>query len=95
MANEQLIITGIEYKIRKLIELNASIVKENIALKHQLGERDNQLTLLTKELGEKSNELVKITLAKMLEKEFGVEESREKLGDLIAEIDRCIEVLSE
>ncbi|MDP2723297.1 MAG: hypothetical protein Q8O72_11110 [Bacteroidales bacterium] len=95
MANEQLIITGIEYKVKKLIELNASIVKENLTLKRLLSEREDQVTGLTKELGESRNELVKITLAKMLEKEFGVEESRLKLEDLIAEIDRCIEVLSE
>lgn len=95
MANEQLIITGIEYKVREIIDLNASMMKENLALKQQLSARDEQLIILSKELGDKRNELIKITLAKTLEKELGVEESKEKLDSLITEIDRCIEVLSE
>jgi len=95
MANEQLIISGIEYKVKKIVESNILLREENLKLKQELEKRENRLALLTEELESKKSELVKITLANTLEKEFGVEDSEKRLGDLIAEIDRCIEVLSE
>jgi len=95
MANEQLIITGIEYKVKKIVESNTLLREENFQLRQELEKRENQLALLAEELESKKSELVKITLANTLEKEFGVEDSEKRLGDLIAEIDRCIEVLSE
>jgi Skp family chaperone for outer membrane proteins len=95
MANEQLIINGIEHKIRIIIESNVQLKKENSNLKQEIERRDKELVLLKRELEIKKSELVKITLANTLEKEFGKEESNKKLEDLIAEIDRCIEVLTE
>ncbi len=95
MANEQLIISGIEYKVKKIVESNTLLREENFQLRQELEKRENRLALLTEELESKKSELVKITLANTLEKEFGVEDSEKRLGDLIAEIDRCIEVLSE
>jgi len=95
MANEQLIINGIEQKIRTIIESNIKLKNENSDLKREIVRRDSELVVLKRELEEKKSELVKITLANTLEKEFGKEESNKKLEDLIAEIDRCIEVLTE
>lgn len=95
MANEQLIITGIEYKVRKIVEANILLRQQNVKLNQDLEKRDEQLALLTEELESKKSELLKITLANTFEKELGVEDSKKRLGDLIIEIDRCIEVLSE
>ncbi len=95
MANEQLIISGIEYKVKKIVESNTLLREENLKLKQELEKRENRLVLLAEELESKKSELVKITLANTLEKEFGVIDSEKRLGELIAEIDRCIEVLSE
>lgn len=95
MANEQLIITGIEYKVRKIVEANILLRQQNVKLNQELEKRDEQLALLTEELESKKSELLKITLANTFEKELGVEDSKKRLGDLIIEIDRCIEVLSE
>lgn len=95
MANEQLIIAGIENKVKKIVELNSLLKQENLLLVQELGKRDEQLTLLAADLESKKSELVKIKLANTLEKELGVEDSKKRLEDLINEIDRCIEVLSE
>ena len=94
MANEQTLISGIEYKIRKLIEDNAQLKSENLTLKEKLSGFTEEVDNLTKELETNKNELFKYTLANTLEIEFGVEEGKKKIDSLIKEIDMCIEVLS-
>ena len=95
MANEEKLVSGIEHKVRKLIDKNVNC-KEEIAKLHQyIDTLEEKVRALSEELNNKQNELLNITLAKTLEAEFGVEESKTKIDNLIGEIDRCIEVLSE
>lgn len=94
MANEQILISGIEYKVRKLIDENIHLKSENQKLLDKLQEVTNKVNILTKELETNKNELFKYTLANTLEIEFGVEEGKKKIDSLIKEIDTCIEVLS-
>lgn len=95
MGREQILISGIEHKVRKLFEQNRFLKNENSELHQYINTLKNELEVLTIELEKKRNELLKISLAKTLEAEYGVEESRTKIDDLIKEIDRCIEVLSD
>lgn len=95
MGREQILISGIEHKVRKLFEQNRFLKNENSELHQHINTLKNELEVLTIELEKKRNELLKISLAKTLEAEYGVEESRTKIDDLIKEIDRCIEVLSD
>jgi len=94
MANEQILISGIEYKVRKLIDDNVQLKSENESLQEKLLEVTDKINNLTKELETNKNELFKYTLANTLEIEFGVEEGKKKIDNLIKEIDMCIEVLS-
>jgi len=95
MANEQRLISGIEYKVRKLIEFNDELNKENAELHQKIGALNSNVAALTKELEVKRNELFKISLAHTIESELGVEEGKERLDSLIEEIDKCIEVMSD
>jgi len=95
MGREQILISGIEHKVRKLFEQNRFLKNENSELHQHINTLKNELEVLTIELEKKRNELLKISLAKTLEAEYGVEESKTKIDDLIKEIDRCIEVLSD
>ncbi|HDO27068.1 MAG TPA: hypothetical protein ENH02_03025 [Bacteroidetes bacterium] len=95
MANEQTLISGIEYKIRKLIELSQMLKKENKELHQHIDVLTKRVGTLTNELEEKRNELLKISLAKTLEKKYGVEETKTKIDDLILEIEKSIEILSD
>lgn len=95
MANEQLLISGIGYKIRKLIEINKAIYDENESLKQQVSELTEKVKELTKSLHEKENNAIKLSLASMLGYNIDVEKGKEKLSELIEEIDKCINVLSE
>ena len=94
MANEQILISGIEYKVRKLIDDNHRLKSENKTLQEKLVLITEKVNNLTKELETNKNELFKYTLANTLEIEYGVEEGKKKIDSLIKEIDLCIEVLS-
>jgi len=95
MANEQQLISGIEYKVRKLIEFNDELNKENTELHQKIDTLNSNVAVLTKELEVKRNELFKISLAHTIESDIGVEEGKERLDSLIEEIDKCIEVMSD
>ncbi len=95
MANEALLISSIEYKIRKLISINQQLIDENKILKQEVDSLNKKVEELTSGLQKAENKIVKLSLANTLEYNIGVEEGKEKLNKLIEEIDRCIDVLSD
>jgi len=94
MANEKILISGLEYKIRKLIELNNHLKGENQQIEEQLSILTEKVKKLNEELEINKNKLFKYTLANTLEIEYGVEEGKKRIDNLIEEIDMCIETLS-
>ena len=95
MASEKSLIAGIEYKVRKLIDLNDILSVENAELSLKLAESEKKISDLLKKIEENQKEIFKFTLANTLEIEVGVDEGKKRIDSLIEEIDRCIEVLSE
>jgi len=95
MTNEKILIAGIEYKVRKLIEINDFLRKENSKLESEMKVSEKKIEELNNNIENNQKELFKFTLANTLEIEFGVEEGKKRIDSLIGEIDRCIEVLNE
>ncbi len=95
MANEKILIAGIEYKVRKLIEINDFLTKENNRLLKESEAAKKKIEELNKNIEDNQKKIFKFTLANTLEIGSGVEEGRKRIGSLIEEIDRCINVLSE
>lgn len=95
MANEQLLITSIEQNVRKIIDENVRLKEDNLKLHQHIEALSGDIEGLKKELEIKRNDLFKITLANTLKTANSVEDSKDKIDELIEEIDRCIEVLSE
>ncbi len=95
MANEKVLVSGIEYKVRKILTNNTKLYNENLELRQKVSELEQQIKDLKENLEVKNNELFNLTIAHTLEKEIGVEEGINKIDSLIDEIDKCIEVLSE
>jgi len=73
MANEKVLISGIEYKVRKLIEKHGLLLAENKQLKNEVHALHEQLAALQQLLNKKNNEFLKLTLANAFENKFGVE----------------------
>lgn len=95
MANEQLLVSGIEYKVRKLIEINSLLMVENKRLENLLVLARGDLKKLQEDLENKNNEFVKLSLAKALESKFGVEKGIQMIDQLIREVNRSIDVISQ
>jgi regulator of replication initiation timing len=95
MNSEQTLISGIEHKVRKLIEHNLSLRQENADLKSSLEKINEENINLSGELSTKKGEIINYTIANTLELELGEEEGKRKIDNLIEEIDKCIAVLSD
>ncbi|MBT3174552.1 MAG: hypothetical protein HN336_06860 [Lentimicrobiaceae bacterium] len=95
MATEEILIAGIEYKVKKLIEVNNFLTQENQRLLVENEDSAKKLEDLNKKIEENQKEIFKFTLANTLETEFGVEEGSKRIDSLIDEINRCIEMLGE
>lgn len=95
MSNEKILIAGIEYKVRKLIEINELLKKENTKLTEESKVSAKKIEELNIKIEDNQKEIFKFTLANTLEIELGVEEGKKRIDSLIDEINRCIEVLSE
>ena len=95
IANEQHLISSIEQNVKKLIDANKKLKQENLNLHQHINELNSDIEKLKNEIEIKRNDLFKITLANTLKTEQSVEDSKEKIDELLSEIDRCIQVLSE
>jgi regulator of replication initiation timing len=95
MISEQTLISGIEHKVRKLIEINLSLKQENADLRLLLEKTEQEKTVISSELSSKESELFNNIVANTLEKKFGVEEGKKKIDSLVEEIEKCIAVLSD
>ncbi|MDG1901055.1 MAG: hypothetical protein P8I80_02395 [Bacteroidales bacterium] len=95
MATEEILIAGIESKVKKLIEINNFLTNENQRLLVENEVSAKKIEDLNKKIEENQKEIFKFTLANTLETEFGVEEGSKRIDSLIDEINKCIEMLGE
>jgi predicted nuclease with TOPRIM domain len=95
MANEKVLISGIEYKVRKLIEKHELLSAENKQLKEEVTHLKNEIVTLRELLDKKNNEFLTLTLANAFENKFGVEKGIQIIDTLVEEIDRSMDVISK
>lgn len=95
MANEKVLISGIDYKVRKLIENYRFVMLENKQLKNEVDTLQEKLVTLQELLNKKNNEFLKLTLANAFENKFGVEKGIQIIDELLREIDRSVDVISK
>ena len=88
------LISGIEYKVRKLLELkekNNIIINTLSDQNKELNEQIEDQKLLINKLKE---QIEKIKIAKSLENSDGSIEAKTKINELVREIDKCIGLLN-
>ncbi len=94
MADVETLVSGIDYKVHKLIERLQVLQKENEQNKqgiHELNEINQKQNQTIEEL-EKKIKLLKTT--SNLELKEGTVEAKETINDLLREIDTCIGLLN-
>lgn len=95
MADTSILVSGIEYKIRKLVDSNIQLkleterlTEENKLLNDKLKELEDIRSQLTQQIN-------KHIIANSLNGEKEIKEGRKLIGDLVREIDQCIAQLSK
>lgn len=95
MADTSVILSGIEFKIRKLIEENVRLAKTVNDLKFEF----ERLKLQYDELNVKNLELTenlnKKTIADSFSSEQEIEEGRKRIQALMQEIEQCIALINK
>ena len=89
-----IIVSGLEYKIKKVVDLQNKISNENIKLKQELHEIkniiENQKVIITN-----LEEKVKVLkVARGLEAGNDNNQAKLKINELVREIDKCIALLN-
>lgn len=95
MDNKSVLISGIDYKIKKLINLHQKTKDENEKLKQQnidLYKQIEQQNNIIKELEEK-NKVLKIKGT--IEGKSSSLEAKAKINEMLREIDKCIAFLNK
>jgi seryl-tRNA synthetase len=94
MKDVATLVSGIDYKIRKLIEHHDLLRSQNVVLSNEIGElklANHEQKLRIKQLEENIKTL---KLAKTLENKEGNVEAKLKINELVREIDKCIGLLN-
>jgi hypothetical protein len=94
MGDVATLVSGIEYKLRKLIRKQQALLAERTGHLEEirvLKVKQDELTLKIKQLEEKINIL---KLAKTLETKEGNVEAKMKINELVREIEKCIGLLN-
>jgi hypothetical protein len=95
MADTSIILSGIEYKIRKLIDENLSLKKTVADLHNEvlnLRLHEKELILQNKDLTEKIEQKI---MADAFSSEKEIEEGRKRIQALMQEIEQCIALINK
>lgn len=95
MTSAETLITGIEYKIRKLTEKNQVLKAENDKLSGEISSLKAQIENLLIKQSELENKIIVVKLAKSLNKGESRTNVKLKINELVRDIDRCIGLLNK
>ena len=95
MESPGTLISGIEYKVRKLIGQVARLQNENRELKERIEEYKNKSINLELRIDQQQEKIRILKLAKSLSKEESKTEVKLKINELLREIDNCVRLLNK
>lgn len=95
MTSAETLTTGIEYKVRKLLENNNALKAENEKLSQEAKALNAKIENLKANVSELENKIIVVKLAKTLNKEESRTNVKLKINELVRDIDRCIGLLNK
>jgi cell division septum initiation protein DivIVA len=95
MADTSILVSGIDYKVRKLIDHNLLLNTEIERLQDENNSLTKRIHELENNLGQLTQQINKSIIANSLEGEKEILEGRKLIGNLVREIDQCIALLTK
>lgn len=94
MKNAETLISGIAYKVRKLIETNDRLTLENKQLREEISSLKSKVNLFDNNINTLENHISTLKLAKSLNKEESRTNVKLRINELVRDIDHCIAILN-
>jgi len=94
MADLSIIVSDIEVKLRKMLDVKAQLAVENKRLTEENEALQRENLALRQSAGELKDKINKITIVNALDNEGELEEGRKLIKELVKEIDRCVSILN-
>lgn len=95
MESASVLISGIDYKVRKLIGRITTLKDENAELNKKIDELNERIKSLEFSIQEQQDKFKVLKLAKSLSKEETKTEVKLKINELLREIDNCVRLLNK
>ncbi|HET8688120.1 MAG TPA: hypothetical protein VFM18_15910 [Methanosarcina sp.] len=94
MADTETLVSGIEFKVLKLIGQVKDLKAENEHLLKEISNLKNQIEQQEKTIRSSESKMKILTTARTLETKEGTVEAKAKITGLLREIDKCIGLLN-
>ncbi|NVO01514.1 MAG: hypothetical protein HXX09_02305 [Bacteroidetes bacterium] len=94
MNDLSIIVTGLEYKVKKLLDLQRKIERENSIIKKENYELKKTLEESSTKISEFEQKIKTIKITKAIEKGDGITDAKLKINEIVREIDKCIALLN-
>lgn len=94
MEDISTLVTGIDYKVRKLIARNQQVTAEVDRLSREIELLNKKISEQEQTIKDKEEKSRVLTLVKTLETKEGNVEAKAKINELVREIDKCIGILN-
>jgi len=94
MKELSVLVSGIEYKVKKLINQNNQQEAEKISLINENNNLNKIISQQTKQIRELKEKIRNLKIAKSLDINNGSVDAKNRINELVREIDRCIEFIN-
>jgi hypothetical protein len=95
MKDLETIISGLEFKIRNLINLHKNLKTENENLLKEKNELLKNLNLQNEKIKELDNKYKILKISKTIESGQKGTDIKLKINEMVREIDKCVEILNK
>lgn len=94
MADLSIIVSEIEVKLRKMIDVKNQLAIENKRLEAENAALTDENLMLRKSTEELKDKLNKSIIVNALDNEEEIEQGRKLIKELVKEIDKCVSILN-
>jgi chromosome segregation ATPase len=95
MEDVSVLISGIDFKLRKLTRQHAQLRSENLELKTKLDEQEQIINHQKKLIDQLQERLKTVSITKTLASRSEIHDAKRKIGDMVREIDKCINLINK